>query len=527
MTVLAYLRDRRLVSHLKTRFANNGLLQHYENYALIALGSDAAGSLFVSVAMAVGKQLALLPNDSANNVSRNDLSRLVVFTDYDVRYLLTSDFEQHIKRLIEDSENEVSWIGIDLAMRANALSLFYAATQVISKGRMLEVYGYMCRDSVNAIDWLGWWRRSSDNAIRRKLLGLLPRYPNPEIEQILLDCLECREFCATAARFLGEYGAIRTAPRLREIISDDVIHNDNRDKSAAAKALGDMRDDGAVKILARLASSCSDPWVNSQAIKSLGCIGNDEAESALERLLEILREESFLNVVFEALLYCGSQTAVSKLVRKASERTDGVEWLCQRLCGLKMIRGWRRGEFHTHIHTKELVEYLQMHFKPSSPEQNYRFGDALARIDSSEVRALLRNWGSKRGSPEDPLVRENDHYKISDMCFETLRERGDFSAIEFTLEQCADEEDDNYVILTADRLRAFPIEAVAEHIRARLKRAKSTTETVRLLALLGRFGQQVDHELAIPYLNHADVSLANVACEVMLRLSDPLLIPNY
>jgi hypothetical protein len=123
-------------------------------------------------------------------------------------------------------------------------------------------------------------------------------------------------------------------------------------------------------------------------------------------------------------------------------------------------------------------------------------------------------------------VREGDHYKISDMCFETLRERGDFSAIEFTFEQRADEEDDNYVILTANCLRSFPIEAVADQIRARLERATSTSEIVRMLALLGRFGQQVDHELALPYLNHADDLVANVACEVMLRLSDPLLIPN-
>jgi hypothetical protein len=526
VVVLAYLRDPRLVSHLKTRLASNGLLNYYENYALIALGSDKAGALFTSVAKAVGNRLNLLPDDCTNNDARYKLGCLVRFMDYDIRYFITSALEPHIQRLIEDSDGEVAWMGIDLAMRANVVSLYYAVAQVTSRGAWLDYYRYGHRDSVNPTEWLGWWRRSSDNAIRRKLLGLLPRYPNPEIEQILLDCLECRDFCAAAARFLGEYGAIRAAPRLREIISDAVIDDDKREKSAAAKALGDMRDDGAVKILARLASSYSDPWINSQVIKSLSCIGNDEAESALEQLLEIPREEYFQDLVFEALLYCGSQTAVSKVIRKASERTDGAEWLCERLCRLKMIRGWRRGEFYTHIHTKDLVDYLRIHFKPSSPERNCRFGDALAQIDSSEVRALLRNWASKQGSPEDPSVREGDHYKISDMCFETLRERGDFSAIEFTFEQRADEEDDNYVILTANCLRSFPIEAVADQIRARLERATSTSEIVRMLALLGRFGQQVDHELALPYLNHADDLVANVACEVMLRLSDPLLIPN-
>ena len=61
---------------------------------------------------------------------------------------------------------------------------------------------------------------------------------------------------------------------------------------------------------------------------------------------------------------------------------------------------------------------------------------------------------------------------------------------------------------------------VASHL------ATNTSETVRMLALLGRFGQQADHELAAAYVNHADDLVANVACEVMLRLSDPLLIPN-
>jgi hypothetical protein len=112
------------------------------------------------------------------------------------------------------------------------------------------------------------------------------------------------------------------------------------------------------------------------------------------------------------------------------------------------------------------------------------------------------------------------------MCFEGLRERGDVSAIEFTLDQRADEKDDIYVALASDHLRTFPVEAVADQIRARLKLATSTSETVRMLALLGRFGQQTDHELAVPYLNHADDLVANVACEIMLRLSDPLLVPN-
>ena len=526
VTVLAYLRDPRLVNHLETRLSQNGLLNHYENYALIALGSDAAGALFASSARAVGTRLNLLPNDSAKNDARYKLICLVQFTDYDIRYLLTSAFEPHIQRLIEDSDKEASWIGIDLVKRARVVSLYYAAAKATSTGAWMELRRAEHRDSVNPTEWLDWWRRSDNSAIRLKLLRLLPRYPNPEIEQILLDCLDSQEFCGAAARVLGEYGAIRTAPRLREILADSVTTHDKWSKAEAANALGDMRDDAAVTLLANLARDYSDEWVVLQAIRSLGCIGNEEADSALEQLLSLPNSKHFQNELFEALLCCGSRAAVARLIREASERKDGVSWLCERLQGLTSIRGWRRGEFYTHIHTTELIDYLDTHFKPSSPELNWRVGDVFRQIDSQEVRTIMRKWGSRRGSPEDPLVRESDRYRISDMCFEGLRDRGDVSAIEFTLDHRADEKNDIYVALASDHLRTFPVEAVADQIRARLKLATSTSETVRMLALLGRFGQQSDHELAVPYLNHADDLVANVACEIMLRLSDPLLVPN-
>lgn len=526
VTVLAYLRDPRLVSHLETRLAYIGLLDHYENYALIAVGSDAAGALFASSSRAVGNRLNSLPDDSANNDARYKLFCLVQFTDYDIRYFLTSAFEPHVQRLIEDSNKDVSRIAIDLTKRARATSLYYAAAEATAKGNWLDLGRGEHRDCVNPTEWLDWWRQSSGDVLRRKLLGLLPRYPNAEIEQILLDCLDSLVICGLAARVLGEYGAIRTAPRLREILADPVTAYDKWSKAEAANALGDMRDDAAVTLLASLAHNYSDAWVVLQAIRSLGCIGNEEAESALERLLPLPNGEHFQNMVFEALLCCGSRSAVARLIHEASERKDGVEWLCERIRGLTTIRGWRRGEYYTHIHTTELVDYLDANFKTTFPEQNWHVGGLFRQIDSPEVRALLRKWGSRRGSPEDPIVRESDNYRLSDMCFGELQERGDVSAIEFTLDDRADEKDELYVALASKHLRTFPVEAVADQIRVRLNLATNTSETVRMLALLGRFGQQADHELAAAYVNHADDLVANVACEAMLRLSDPLLIPN-
>ena len=83
-----------------------------------------------------------------------------------------------------------------------------------------------------------------------------------------------------------------------------------------------------------------------------------------------------------------------------------------------------------------------------------------------------------------------------------------------------------YVALAADHLRTFPTAAVAEQLRLRLNRATTTSETLRMLALLGRFGEQADAELASRFVDHADDLVANVACEAMLRLSDPLLVSD-
>ena len=526
VTVLAYLGDGRLVDHLAARLAENGLLDYYENHALIALGSEAAGELFARSVLVIGERLAPLPNDHANNDARHKLIGLVHFTGYDMRYLLTSAFEPHLQRLIEDSNPDVSWIASDLAKCAQAPSMLYSAAVAAAKRNgWFELEGEE-RGCVNADGWLGWWRQSTDSSLRRKLLMLLPRYPNAEIEEVLMDCLDLPDLLGSAARRLGEYGAIRAAVRLREILAEEITADDLRDKSEAAHALGNLRDDAAVTLLEKIAAEHSNGWVVLQAMSSLGQIGNSEAESALERLLQSPKGEDFENLVLEAMLCCGSEPSVAAAVKRAMARKDGPIWLCKRLNRISWTRGWRRGEYYTHIHTSELVDYLESHYEPGSPEQNWSVGDAFRQIDSPEVRALLRKWGSRRGSSDDPLVRESDKRRISDMCYWELRDRGDVSAIEYTLDERADEKDDIYVALAADHLRSFPTAAVAEQLRLRLNRAKTTSETLRMLALLSRFGEQVDAELASRFVNHADDLVANVACEAMLRLSDPLLVPD-
>lgn len=527
VTVLAYLGDSRLVDHLAARLTENGLLEHYENHALIAVGSEATGDLFARSVLAVGERLAPLPDDSANHDARLRFIDSVHFPVYDVRYLLTSSFEPHLRRLIEHSNRDVSWIAIDLAERAHVPSLLYSAAIVTAqRERWFDLDRGERRSCVSADMWLGWWRQSTEVSLRRSLLTLLPLYPNAEIEEVLLDCLDSPDFRGDAVRSLGEYGSLRSTPYLREILAEPITAHDHWAKAHAAHVLGDLRDEAAVPSLEKVAAEHVDGWVVSQAIGSLGLIGNSEAESALERLLRLQEGTSLVDEVLQALLCCGTSSAVARVVKRARSRADGPKWLCERLHRISWTRGWRSGEYYTHIHTPELVGYLDSHFAPGSPEENWDIGHAFGQIDSPDVRALLRKWASRRGTREDPLIRESDQRRLSDMCNWELRNRGDTSAIGYTLDEHADQRDDIYVALADTHLRTFPTAAVAEQIRLRLNRATTSSEVLRMLALLGRFGEQADAALASRFADQEDDLVANVACEAVLRLSDPLLVPD-
>jgi hypothetical protein len=526
VTVLAYLGDERLVANLETRLAQNGVLGNYENHALIALGTDSAGALFARSVMAVGAKLVGLPDDAANHQARWRIINLVNFTTDDICYLLNPTFQPHLERLIEDSSSDISWIASDLAKCGMVASLFYPAAVAADRRNRIESERRDQRSCITPDLWLGWWRQSPDLRLRRRMLRLRPLYPSPEVETILIECLDSTELRGSASLALGDHGVVRSAVHLRGILAEEIVAGDLRGKYGAARALGDLRDEAAVPLLEKTAAEYPEEHVVDEAVSSLGLIGNPEAERALVRLLQSGKGGDFEETVLEALLLVGSASAVSIVVDRARSRQDGPHWLCKRLSGLD-VRGWHRGEFYTHIHTDELVDYLASSYNAASPEHVSGLGEAFRQIDSPAVRGLLQKWAGLRGSAQDPFVGENGRRRLSDICFEGLRDRGDESAIEYTLDEREDKDDHIYLWITADFLRPFPAAAIAVRLRLRLAAATTASETLRLLALLGRFGQAVDAELASRFQDHPDDLVANVACETMLRLSDPMLVPEY
>ena len=522
--VLAYLGDERLVEHLAARLGDNQLLAKYENHALLALGTEAAGELFMRSVLAVGKQLAMLPNDHANNDARYELIRLIQFTGQDLRYLYTPAFESYLLSLIENDNPDVSWIARNIVNRGLVESLLYPAAVASSKrNTWIEPHRFAERCVVTAGVWLDWWEQTGDISVKRKLLDLTPLYPSVEVEEVLLKCLESNDLRAHAIGRLREYGSVRSAPLLREILVEERTDVSTRDKKEAAFALGDLCDDAAIRLLKDLVLTDPNTDAAYYAVHSLGFIGTPEAERAMFELLEGGANE---DTIVQGLITCGSPSAMAAVMARAKARPDGPEWLWAQISHLSHVRGWTRGEFYTHVSTQELADYLDAACQEGSQDQNWDISWALQQIDSPDVRRVLRKWADRRGTHDDPVLREEDHLRISHLCVDDLMVRGDEYVIPHVLDYRPDLDDDYYVQRASSDLRHFPSPAVADELRHRLSTADSNSRRVRLLSLLGRFGNATDADLIRPFLDHPDDMVANVACEALLRLTDPLLVPE-
>ena len=522
--VLANLGDECLVEHLGGRLSENGALRHYENHALIALGTDGAGSVFARSVLAVGEKLAKLSNDSANNNARNDLIWPVHLLSADVRYLITPALEPHLLSLIENSNPDVSRIASHLVKTGAVVSLFLDTAFVSARRHNGSDFPHHGERSIVTPElWLAWWRKVTDPSVQKTLLEIAPRCPSVELEEALLQCLDTTELRGQAAKLLGEYGAVRAAPRLRQILSQTAGADALWDQMAAAHALGDLRDNTAVPLLKAMISAYPKSTAAIFAAASLGVIGTPEAEKALSELLVDGVAEDH---IVPALIACGSASATGIVVARAKTRPDGPGWLCSQAGRLSWTRGWTRGRYHTHINMADVVAYLDATDCPRSPEKNWALVRAFEKIDSPDIRYLLRKWAKRRGTPADAVVRKKDTLRMSYLCVRELTDRGDESAIPYVLDAWADRNDKTYVQLVADDLRHFPSRAVAEEVRERLAAAVDNSQVTRMLSLLGRFGDASDGERVRPFLDHLDDLVANVACESLLRLTDPLLVPE-
>ena len=151
---------------------------------------------------------------------------------------------------------------------------------------------------------------------------------------------------------------------------------------------------------------------------------------------------------------------------------------------------------------------------------------ALEQIDSEKVRELLRRWAGREAALGDPVVRADDGLRLSRLCYQELMNRGDEFAISHYLNNKTNQGDEISVVFAVKDLSHFPSGVVAREIRKQLADAHDDPKIERLIALLGKFGDESDEAIISRFIDHPDEAIANIATESLLRLTDPLLVPE-
>jgi HEAT repeat protein len=520
--VLAYLGDNRLASHLQQRLVANGFLLADENHALIALGTSEAGEVFYHSAMAAAETISTLRNSDDRKAMEEAQSRVSPAWSAQ-EHLYSPELEPYIIKLVQHDNEEASWIGYQWAMHTRHPSLVYHAIEALARRKWELPSRRNVRENISPDAWLAWWKGATSSAIRWTLLCFLPVVPNVEIEEVLVDCLDDADLRGQAALNLGYFRCYRSATNLRNLLTASVDDVGLGAKACAADALGWLRDQASVKPLHALALEHGNTNAELSAIAALGFIGTHEAEQALHNLLGTTPNEQ---AVAMALICCGSRSAVSKAVEVARSRPEGPTWFCQCVGMASWKHGWRSGEYYTHVATEELTEYFAAAEEQVIDDRRTEVLLALQHIDSQKVRELLKRWASKGDALTSSTDCSTKQAEFSHLCYEELMRRGDVFAVEHFLEYRADDRDDMFVRVAEHYLSHFPSDAVANALRPRFVGTLDNSAAFRLLWLLGRFGNGDDEALIRPYLDHADDLVANVTCEALLRLTDPMLIPD-
>lgn len=368
--------------------------------------------------------------------------------------------------------------------------------------------------------WLTWWRQSTGESDRAILLRFLPEIPNPEIEHVLIDCLDVSAFRSVAAWALGYFYCYRAAAYLRQILANSDLTD--WDRAQAAIALGRLRDESSVVAIRAFLGEYFVGDAKVRAVSALGFIGTPAAEGVLTALLSTAGDEQ---AVVAALICCGSRSAVSRAVTQARLRHN-AKWLCECIQKVVWFRGWHCGKYYTHVSTAEIVEYLVSEEPKMAPNDKHFITFVVAQIDGNEIRHMFRQWASRMGTPADTVLQEGGDVKLSSVCYDELMQRGDTFAIPYFLALRTDEPDDVFVHVASQNLSHFSSEAVATALRRRFDGIHDNSQAVRLVWLLARFGNRQDGSLVQPFLDDADDLVANVACESLLRLTDPMAVPE-
>lgn len=524
--VLAYLGHPRVVEHLEEAVDGGRELAEYENRALIAVGTERASSVFGKSAAAAAERMTTLGWEDGGS-ARSELYHSIATVTADIQHLITPPFEQLIATWLSlalgaPAENsipaELGAMGIGLARTSRSRKL--ARQYVLAKDLHDRHFYEPVLDWLDPRDWLEWWRQDSDGRNRRALVRSLPGVPTPAIESALVDALRHRHSSWAAARYLGDNGTGLARAGLRELVAN--IDPDNQfDSEEPIRSLGKLRDGEAVQLLATVVRNCK-PHVRNAALASLGLIGTANAEAAL---LGLLDNEDRVASVAGALIVHGNHTAVRAAIDLSKAVSGrGARWLVRSVNDVLSGWGWRRGVYFSHIHD-DFGAYLLESDPRFDGAENWEYFRLLERVDGRSIRALLQRLAQRRGSDNDAVVRNEDTLRASRLAYDELFERGDLWALPELIRMCVGD-DKPFGRYMAENLLRFRRSEVAEAVRRELGRAPMPTRRAELERLLGFFGGSNDLEMLRIDTESPDDNLANAADEALLRLEDPLRLPD-
>jgi HEAT repeat protein len=366
------------------------------------------------------------------------------------------------------------------------------------------------------------------DGVKRALIKALPSTPTPALENILIDSLAHERFAAYAARYLGRVGSWVAGRPLRDVAAART-HGDHQgrwNQAEAIKALGQLRDPTSVSILMGIVRSDEIEAENRQAaITSLAAIRTAEAESALVELLDV---PALIQWVAAGLAFLGTESAVHRAILSACEADNrGAVWLAEGIRHILFGHGFKRGEYFRHV-DERLFAFFKSHESQFPGAKKWDLDHVLEQFDGEEVRVLLRVLAGRAGTVADDFVREqnrdNEALRASTLAYDELYTRGDAFALPRLVAECM--KGGTWGHYRARELRNFQRETVGETVRARLTEAATIADRVELNRLLGFFGSPEDVERLKEDAASIDEELANSAYEALMRLTDPLRLPD-
>lgn len=526
VSILGYLGDERLIGHLNERLQSNNRLHGYENHALFAVGSPGAAKVFEKSANLTAAKIEAARGKEEEEVT----SRLwydIALRSADLRYLVTEFFEKSLISLIDGPSEMASRFAVDLSNSSRKPTLI---RHLIFSGKsdgypLLDVHDIS--ESISVSDWLNWWTQANSNKVRASLLKVSGKIPDVRIEKIAIDCLRFPELCGSAAHALARLGSIRCLPQLREVLGSlDMKASDTfYPLHGLILALGELRDEEAVELLARVAED-TQHHIREFAFDALAKIGTDEAADVMINISSKVEfSKSPDHGVIEAMIAHGSLRTVNQAIEIARRQPEGPKWLVKQIKHVFMNRGWTVGEYYTHVQDTKLIEYLIAAEGNMSAEERSDLIHCFEQIDSDNVRQMLWVFATRAGADKDVKVdifKNLNGHMLSSKALEELINRTDERTLPNVISSVLE---CKQAIFSHQmkQLAKFQSSLIVSEVKTRLRVLTQGAEQIaRLLSILGAYGTSTDAQDVNSHLNMENESVRNVSDETKTLLLDPL-----